>query len=245
MVRALLVRGMVAGLIAGLLSLVFAAVFGEPGIEGGIAFEERATGGGPGVELVSRGVQSTLGLAAALVVFGVAIGGLFGLVYAITVGRVGRLSPRASAAAVALVAFLAAFLVPFLKYPANPPGASEPGTISQRTGLYLVLALSSVVLAATAVWLGHRLTLRLGAWNAGLLACAAYLVVIGSVEYALPPVNETPADFPATVLYQFRLASVGNQLVLWASIGLLFGWWTERSLRRAGNATPQVGLSTR
>jgi hypothetical protein len=48
----------------------------------------------------------------------------------------------------------------------------------------------------------------------------------------LPPVNEVPADFSATVLWRFRLASVGTQLVLWTTIGLLFGALTERRARR-------------
>jgi predicted cobalt transporter CbtA len=57
-------------------------------------------------------------------------------------------------------------------------------------------------------------------------------VVIGVIEFAMPAVNETPAGFPATVLWQFRLASLGTQAVLWATLGLLFGWLTDRNLRR-------------
>ena len=41
--------------------------------------------------------------------------------------------------------------------------------------------------------------------------------------------------FPADVLYEFRLLSLGTQLVLWAAIGLLFGRLADRSLgERAG-----------
>jgi predicted cobalt transporter CbtA len=47
----------------------------------------------------------------------------------------------------------------------------------------------------------------------------------------MPTVNETPVDFPAAVLWQFRLASLGTQAVLWATLGLLFGWLTDRSFR--------------
>lgn len=59
------------------------------------------------------------------------------------------------------------------------------------------------------------------------------MVTIGIVLFVIPTVNETPADFPATVLYDFRLAALGNQVVLWATIGLLFGWLTARSVRRS------------
>lgn len=241
-VRTLLVRGIYAGVAAGLLSWLFSYVVGEPGIEGGLAFEEQlahAGGESDGAELVSRGLQATVGLGAALVVFAVAIGGLFALAYAVAYGRIGALSPRATAAVLAAGAFLVVFLVPFLKYPANPPATSDDVTIAQRTGIYLGLVLISVILAVASVVLGRRLNARLGAWNSALVAIGVYVVTVGLVMFVLPTVNETPADFPATVLYQFRLASVGNQLVLWSTIGLLFGWLTDRSLRRL-QASPRV-----
>jgi uncharacterized membrane protein HdeD (DUF308 family) len=226
---------MIVGVVAGLLSLVFAYVFGEPGIDSGVAFEDQAAqaaGTAPGIEVVSRGVQSTIGLATAVVVYGVAIGGLFALVYAVAYGRVGRFSPRALAAALALMAYLVVLVAPFVKYPANPPGANDPSTISDRTGLYVALILISVILGVAAVVAAQRLAPRIGAWAATLSAAGAYLVVIGVIEFAMPAVNETPAGFPATVLWQFRLASLGTQAVLWATLGLLFGWLTDRNLRR-------------
>lgn len=232
--RTLLIRGMIVGVVAGLLSLVFAYAFGEPGIDSGVAFEDQAAhaaGTAPGMELVSRGVQSTIGLATAVVMYGVAIGGLFGLVCAVAYGRLGRLSPRALAATLAVVAYVVVVAVPFVKYPANPPGANEPSTISDRTGLYVALILISATLGVAAVAAAQRLAPRIGACAATLTAAGSYLVLVGIIEFAMPAVNETPAGFPAAVLWQFRLASLGTQAVLWATLGLLFGWLTERSLR--------------
>jgi hypothetical protein len=239
---------MLAGLAAGLAYFVFAYVFGEPAVEAAIAFEDNAAGRAgeaPGVELVSRGVQSTIGLAVAAVVLGVAVGGIFALVYAAIYGRVGQLSPRATAAVLALVAFLVVFVVPFLKYPANPPASSIDETISQRTGLHLVMILFSVVLAIGAILLGRRLVARLGAWNATLLAAAAYILVVGVVAFAMPTISETPADFPATVLYDFRLASVGGQLVLWVTLGLVFGTLVDGSSRRRRAEVGSAGSPAR
>jgi predicted cobalt transporter CbtA len=231
--RALLIRGMISGLAAGLLATVFAAVFGEPGIEGGIAFEEQVTAAGaPEVEVVGRGVQATLGLAAALLVYGVAVGGLFALAYAVVHGRVVRLNPRATAGLLALGAFLVLFLMPFLKYPGNPPGTTHAETISQRTGLHLVMVLISAVVAVAAVAAARRLQRGVGTWNAATLAAVAYLVVMGLVMAVMPEVDETPANFPATVLYDFRIASIGTQAVLWASLGVAFGALVERAAGR-------------
>lgn len=235
MMKALLIRGMIAGAIAGLTSLVFAYLFGEPSINGAIAFEERAqaaAGEHPVAELVSREVQSTLGLVTALVIYGVAIGGIFALVYATVYGRAMRLGPRGTAAVVALAAFLVGVVVPFLKYPANLPGANQSGTITERTTLYVTLVAISIASAVMAVILGHRLRARFGAWNATMLAGAFYIVVMGIVAFVLPSVNETPAAFPASLIWEFRLASLGNQAVLWTTVGLLFGWLAERASRR-------------
>jgi predicted cobalt transporter CbtA len=44
-------------------------------------------------------------------------------------------------------------------------------------------------------------------------------------------VLETPSDFPAVVLYRFRIANMGIEAVLWATMGLLFGYLTERSMQ--------------
>jgi hypothetical protein len=46
----------------------------------------------------------------------------------------------------------------------------------------------------------------------------------------LPPVNEVPADFPAAALWNFRLASLGIEVVLWTGLGLIFGVLAERQL---------------
>src|SRR5438128_2300820 len=124
MVRTLLLRGMLVGLVAGLLALAFATAFGEPQVDRAISFESqaaRAAGEPPGLALVSRGVQKTVGLATALAVYSVGFGGLFALAFAVAYGRIGHVSPRATAALVALGGFVTVVLVPFIKYPANPP----------------------------------------------------------------------------------------------------------------------------
>jgi hypothetical protein len=71
-----------------------------------------------------------------------------------------------------------------------------------------------------------------GPWNAFLTAAGAYLIVVIVVGVALPPVNEVPAEFPAVVLWRFRIASAGAQLITWTTIGLFFGALAERVLAR-------------
>jgi predicted cobalt transporter CbtA len=77
--------------------------------------------------------------------------------------------------------------------------------------------------------LRNRLVQRFGNWNAALIAAAAYFIVVIVVALALPEVSEVPEEFPAAVLWQFRIASAGAQLIMWTTIGLAFGALTERA----------------
>jgi hypothetical protein len=200
-------------------------------IDRAIAFEEaHAAGHDHGMEIFSRGVQANIGMGFGVLGFGVAMGALFAVVYAVVFGRVGILSPRLLSVLVAGGMFLSLYVIPFLKYPANPPAVSLEETIRQRTLLYLLMVVLSAALFAGAVWLGRNLAERYGAWSATLIAAAAYVVAIAVVMLVLPTIDETPDDFPADVLYEFRLYSLGTQLVLWAIIAVVFGSMAQRLL---------------
>jgi hypothetical protein len=243
MVRSLLVRGMLAGLVAGLIAFVFARVFGEPALEGGLAFEHsaaHAAGEHGGEELVSRGVQSSIGLAVAYLIYGVAVGGILALVHATAQGRLGLLGARGTAVVVALVGFVSAVLVPFLKYPFNPPASTLPETIGVRTGLFVVLLAVSVALAVAAVTLSRRLAATLGWWNAVLVAAGAYVVLVGLAASLMPNFTETPPNFPATALYEFRVASLGGHVVLWTALALVFAALVHRATQPASREPSAV-----
>ncbi|GAA0449437.1 CbtA family protein [Streptomyces olivaceiscleroticus] len=240
-VRNLLVRGMLAGLGAGLLALVVAYFLGEPHVDSAIGFEE-AHSHEHEMEVVSRSVQSTAGLATGVLVYGVAFGGIAALAFCFAMGRVGRFSPRATALLLSGCALLTVYVVPFLKYPANPPSVGDPDTIGRRTGLYFLMMLLSVVLAIAATLLGKRLAPRLGTWWATVLAVAAFAVVIGLAYAFLPVINEVPKEFPATLLWQYRLSALAIQTVLWGGFGLLFGELAERLIhpKSAGSVSERA-----
>jgi len=244
MMRTLLVRGMLAGLIAAVLATVFAYVVGEPTVGTAIGFEEghshaEAVPHSHGEEeLVSRGVQSSIGLFVAVGVYGIAIGGLLALAFAFAYGRVGTLRPRLTALLVTACAFVVAVVVPFLKYPANPPAAGQEGTIQNRTELYFAFVALSIVVGLLAVVAGRRLTERFDAWTGGIAACLGYLAVMALCAWLMPIIDEVPAEFPASTLWSFRTASLGTQLTLWGSLALIFGTLAERAFTRS--AAPQA-----
>ncbi|MET7881484.1 CbtA family protein [Streptomyces avermitilis] len=230
-VRNLLVRGMLAGLGAGVLALIVAYFLGEPNVDSAIGFEEaHAPAHEHEVELVSRSLQSTAGLATGVLVYGVAFGGIAALAFCFALGRVGRFTPRATALLLSGTALLAVYVVPFLKYPANPPSVGDPDTIGKRTTLYFLMMVLSVLLAVAAVIVGKRLAPKLGTWHATVVAVLGFGVVIGLAYEFLPVINEVPGDFPATLLWRFRLSALAMQATLWGGFGLVFGELAERLL---------------
>ncbi len=238
---------MLVGLLAGVLVFGFGKIFGEPQVDRAIGFESALNEAkakaeeAKGIhveeepELVSRTVQAGVGLFTGVMVYSAAFGGLFALVFAAANRRVADLGPRAVSALLAASGFIAVYVVPNLKYPANPPSVGEPDTIGQRTSLYFIMLAFSVVAMIAAAILRKRLAGRLGGWNAALIAAGGYLVAATVVARILPGISEVPEAFPAVVLWQFRVASFGMQLIMWATIGLAFGALTEHA--RLGHGT--------
>lgn len=247
--KRLIGRGLLAGAIGAVLAFAFARLCAEPVIGRAIAFEEGRADAldahgvhEHGAELFSRGVQSNAGLGFGVLIFGVAMGALFGVLFCVVSPRAGGVAPRRVSLLLAAAAFVAVYLVPFVKYPPNPPAVGQADTIGARTGWYLAAVLASVVLAIAAVWLARGLTLRFGEWNGRLLATGAYVAAVAVVLVPMPSVDETPQPvrdpsgaivypgFPADVLYEFRVLALATQLVLWATIGLVFATLARRAL---------------
>ena len=267
----LILRGILAGAIGGVLAFVFARIFAEPQIQQAVDYEsardaaqqalDKAAGlpvEAGGMEVFSRTVQANVGIGVALIFFGMAMGALFAVAYAICLGRTGRIRARSLAVLVAGGAFLSLYAVPFVKYPANPPAIGHADTIGLRSSFYLLMVGSSVLFLILTVWLGRRLQARFGTWNATLIAGAVFIAATAIVMLVLPSfgelaankqfhqATETPAPltdpsgkivfpgFPADLLFNFRLYSIGAQLILWTAIALVFGPLAERLIEQRG-----------
>jgi predicted cobalt transporter CbtA len=247
--KRLIARGLLAGAIGAVLAFVFGRLCAEPVIGRAIAFEEGRSDAldahgvhEHGAELFSRGVQANAGLGFGVLIFGVAMGALFAVAFCVVSSRVSNVASQRLSVPLAAAAFVAVYLLPFVKYPPNPPAVGQADTIGARTGWYLVMVLASVTLAIAAVWLARGLTVRFGAWNGRLLAAGAYVAAAAVVAVLLPSTDETPQPlrdasgaiiypgFPADVLYEFRLLALATQLVLWATIGVVFAMLVRRPL---------------
>ncbi|MFM0052981.1 CbtA family protein [Caballeronia grimmiae] len=250
MIRSLLIRGMIAGLVAGLLGFAFAKTVGEASVERAIAFEaqhEHAHAGHEGAahsheheggeDIVSRDTQAGLGLLTGIAVFGTALGGIFSLVFAVAYGRLGALHARGVAALLAMFGFVSVTVAPFLVYPPNPPAVGNPETIGARTALFFGIVAISIAAAAFSVWLQRRLHGAQGNWNATIIAGAAYVALMVLAQFILPRVDEVPAGFSASLLWNFRVAAIGIQAIIWTVLGLAFGALAARELERPARRT--------
>lgn len=227
--RTPLLRGLLAGAVAGLLTGLVAVLVAEPTLDAAIAREPAGDG-----ELFSRVVQKG-GLVLGLVLVGLALGALFSLAYRQLPADLSA-GPWQRSLTLALGGFTAFFLIPFLRYPANPPGVGDESTLGDRTSAYL-LAVAVGLAVTTAAYAGSRALGRRGlpAWQRQpVVALAAGLVL--ALAYVLLPDPAPVEGVPVDLVWDFRLRSLGIQALLYAVLGAVFGMLGERAARRQAAA---------
>lgn len=131
--------------------------------------------------------------------------------------------------------------VPATKYPPNPPGVGDPETITRRTLMWLTL-----VGVVPAVRVGERAAVAVVEGSGRLGTCSVhrqvvvYVALVVAATLALPPTGDsiTPS---ANLVWHFRIASAGGQLILWSVLGMAFGVlaWREDHPRPA-TMTPSM-----
>ncbi|WP_069165929.1 CbtA family protein [Nocardia altamirensis] len=244
--KTLLLRGLLAGLIAGLLAASVGFFVGEPKVDAAIAIEEAgaaASEHAPGAEpeaagghshgdeeepLVSRTGQKA-GQFLALGLAGLALGAIFASV-AHFARRFTTLSGPRLALALGLGGWAAIVAVPFFKYPANPPAVGDPETINERTLLWVAAVLLGLAAVGAGVYVYRLLRAQLS--TVRLIAGVGAFVFVTAVGYILlPGVNEVKAGFPASLLWEFRVASLAETATLWACLALGFAALTEFASR--------------
>jgi predicted cobalt transporter CbtA len=223
-------RGLAAGLLAGLLAGLFAYLFAEPVLDRAIELENAAhEGHTPAV--FDRGEQKA-GLILATALYGISVGALFGLLSAFFRRRSLAPSEWRSSLVLAGAIFLGAVLLPFLKYPPNPPGVgADPATLTERTLAYLAM-IALGMLAVLAAWRFAR-GLKDASPPVRDLASGGVLIALWAFLYlAMPDFGGTGGHATADLVWDFRLSSLGTQAVLWAGIGCTFGLLGERAKKR-------------
>jgi predicted cobalt transporter CbtA len=238
-----IIAAAIAGLLAGLVASVLLTFTAEPVIDQAIALEEshhaaESHNAAAEPELVSRSEQKGFGRFAAYGLGGAAYGVIFGIAFLALRRRPGDAFGRALLAG-ALVA--GAFTVmPFVKYPPNPPAVGDPATISERQWKYLALIFLSLVVLSAAAKLSGRLRKRQWLDDERLIAVGlAVIVPLGLICALLPPFSD-PIEAPANLVWRFRISSLGGNLLLWAVLTLAFGAAAVRRERELTSPVPEA-----
>ena len=236
----LLGRLLTSGIVAGALSGAFSVLVTRRAMAPALAIEEARSAGGSDThagaeQLFSRDVQvwgGVLGTVVAAVVFAV----LLAVAYGALRHRLPGATDFARLVLLAAIGFGVLALLPALKIPANPPAVGDPATVTTRTGLYVGVLLTglmtAILVAALVSFLRGRGT---SVATTAVAASATGAVLVTLVLVLLPGSPDAlPGDVPADVVWDFRLASLGQLALLWAALGLVGGWLVDRATSQAG-----------
>jgi hypothetical protein len=233
----------IAGLIGGALTAAFHSLLTEPLIDKSIAIEEATTaarGQVPVPPVVDRATQRK-GLIVGFLMYGLSCGLLFGVLFHLTrPWHPPEWTGARSGAIAALLTGWSVAVLPFLKYPANPPGVGESGTIAYRQALHMSFVVLSVAGTALALALHRFVGLQTrtprrerARWWPAAAAYAAYAAAL----YLAMPATHDLVWMPGELVSGFRAASLAGLLVFWVVLAGAFAWLSRDEPARAPGRT--------
>jgi hypothetical protein len=224
-------RGLLAGAVGGLLAGVFGFLLAEPLMDRAVELEaaRSAAAGETGVETFTRNTQHVGFLVASLAV-GLAFGVLYGVVHQL-LHRDETSDAWGKALRLGGAGFFGIALVPFLRYPSNPPGVGEAATIDSRAHLWEVSLVVGLVGAALAALVATGLRERGVRASLRHLAVAGVLAATVALTFVLPD-NTDPIEAPVHLIWDFRMLSLATLVLLWGGLAATFGLLAERATRR-------------
>lgn len=172
---------------------------------------------------------------AAGTILGVSLGALFGVVFAVTRNSIPGSNNKKKALILAGIMLLVIYIVPTLKYPANPPAVGDPETIYYRESLYITLLAVSGLSALGLAFLCRKLGDKKGKQ---VVVPVIYIGIIAAAFMILPP-NPDEITAPMDLVMGFRIASGLTMSAFWGLLGLILGalWDKARPDERAKIAT--------
>jgi predicted cobalt transporter CbtA len=157
-------------------------------------------------------------------ILGLSIGSLFGIVFAYTHSSVPGSNNKKKALIVAGIMWFVLFLMPALKYPANPPAVGDPETIYYRQSLYVAFLAISGFSALGLAFLYRKM----GALNIKKAIIPAAYAAIISGAYLAMPANSDPINAPMDLLMGFRITSAITISMFWGLLGVIFGTFWDK-----------------
>lgn len=124
------------------------------------------------------------------------------------------------------------FLVPALKYPANPPAVGDPETIYYRQTLYLAyLAISGfTALGVACMYRKMKEAIKSHKDSRMLIELPAviYAVIMITAYLTMPP-NPDVINAPMDLVMGFRIASGFTMSIFWGLLGIILGAFWDKT----------------
>ncbi len=223
-----LLSGAIAGTILGVLNQALV----EPYIDRAISIEtQNAIKEGEvvyPVELQNYRLWQKAGEIAAGAILGTSLGALFGIVFVYSRSLLLHSDSNVKKALIlAGIMWFVLFLVPALKYPANPPAVGDPDTIYYRESLYIGLLAISGFSALGLALLYRMLGNRTNNKNRIIIVPVIYAAIIVGAFLVLPP-NPDKITAPADLVQGFRIASAFTMTIFWGLLGITLGAFWDR-----------------
>ena len=221
-----LVSGALAGLVHGTVNFTIV----EPYLDQAIGIENQslfASGEAEDnlefwAEYESYRIWQKSGQVLAGVILGTAMGSLFGIVYALSRNSLPGKNDVTKAAVLSGIMWITLYLIPFLKYPANPPTVGDADTVVLRTILYL----SFIAISGIGAFAFYKLSTKFQN-NKKYLGLVGYVVFIIVVFFAMPE-NPDEITAPMNLVNEFRLVSILGVSSFWASVGIILGLFWKK-----------------
>ena len=221
-----LVSGAIAGFVHGTIN--FALV--EPYLDQAIGLENEslfASGDAEDTlefwaEYESYRIWQKSGQVLAGVILGLAMGSLFGIVYALSRNSLPGKTDVTKSVILAGIMWLTIYIIPFLKYPANPPTVGDGETVMLRAILYV----SFIALSGIGVVIFYKLSQKLQN-NKKYFGLFGYVIFITILFFVMPE-NPDEITAPMNLVNEFRLMSVLGVSSFWLSVGLILGLFWKK-----------------
>ncbi len=239
--KRLLLTSIIVGAIAGLLVGGFDNLLVVPVLERAIVLEEaRAAAETLPSPAAEAGASVSLGVQRVGMAIGDSVrGAIFGLLFAAGFVLLQRAAPGWPIVWVALtvgaLGFWSVSLFPFFKYPLNPPGVGDEGTLlARQLGQFLFMVISAVGVAAVFV-ISRRVQENFEDFSARKtwygLTILSYAVLAAAMVIIFPG-NPDSVPVPIDLLELFRTLTLVGQGLTWALLAVgaaLALMWQQRA----------------
>jgi len=225
-VTIVLISGAFAGLIHGTINFVIVEPYLDQaiGIENQNLFDSGEAEDTPQfwAEYDGYRIWQKSGQILAGVILGTSVGALFGIIFALSNSSLPGNHFVKKSLMLAGVMWFTLYLIPFLKYPANPPTVGDGETVVLRAILYL----SFIAISGLGALAFYKLSRKLKN-NKKLVSVVGYGIFISVVFFAMPE-NPDEITAPMNLVNEFRLMSVLGVSSFWVSVGIILGLFWNR-----------------